>query len=320
MNKIYKVKCLQYGDNYIQQGMFIRDNIKDYHIASAHLGGIHGWTTQQFLILSEDEIGPHEYYYIESLNQISQNTKGGSYKGGDNYKKIIAAHPKIEGISEVELHDLQHWINNGCGDSIVLEVIDTNPHMCSCGKSDYGYICSYAGPREVCDATIKEDWEPKLTGNKVTCVWESPENPKSDWQVIGEDIAKNYIRKEMWKDKPTSQPQQVSVEEVKVPNCYSLAVEAYEEEMRHDKEHGVYPSRRPDRMSVVRGFQKGYNKGYKAGAGWKAHEQQQSDTIEFLKWIEGECTIKQGRVMHELQSRPSSHQKLYEIYKQSKTT
>ena len=55
---------------------------------------------------------------------------------------------------------------------------------------------------------------------------------------------------------------------------------------------------------------------FNAGAKWK-EEQRDKENIEFLKWIETECSIRNGLIMHGLQSVPSSHETLYKIFKKS---
>ncbi len=203
--------------------------------------GANNWQPQQFLILSDDAIqeGDVATNNLDGITgKVIREISQAEIKAKE-YSKVIATHPAIPDVHEVSISDIQQWVNNGYPDEVQLECIE----LCGyCFKPVDEPVHHYRCGEK------KEIVFPKLTGNKVICIWESPENPKSDWQVIGEDIAKNYIRKEMWKDKPTSQPQQEA----------SDVESAAKKSQYRNSEYGVSAFK----------------------AGWKAHEQQQIDIVE----------------------------------------
>ncbi len=110
----------------------------------------------QFLVLNtEASVKQGDCYYSQLSGTIGFAVK--SAKGNISLNKVIAAFPTIIGVNPVDIADINKWIENGCGDSIVLE------QVCECNCPGFPLSTSCM-ERNHCLI-------PKLTGNKVTCVW-----------------------------------------------------------------------------------------------------------------------------------------------------
>jgi len=77
---------------------------------------------------------------------------------GSDYKKVIATYPNIEGTAQIDITDVIKWVDNGCSESVELEV-ETIVTQTS-NKEDTFPIRTYY------------DYLPSLTNNTVKMVWD----------------------------------------------------------------------------------------------------------------------------------------------------
>lgn len=80
---------------------------------------------------------------------------------GSDYKKVISAYPTIPDVPQIDLSDIRRWMDEGCKESVELEM-----QLTSDSHKVYG---EFQRPDD--DYPEKTWYEPTLTNNTVKMVW-----------------------------------------------------------------------------------------------------------------------------------------------------
>lgn len=112
---------------------------------------------------------------------------------GSDYKKVIAAYPPMPDVPQIDLSDIRRWIENGCKESVELEVNYTN--ICESMKGGiYGF-------------------SPLLTNNTVKMVW-----GEKEWKLTDGIV---QTRLEQDKAQPMAGDWADGIDNMQLP-CYQL--------------------------------------------------------------------------------------------------
>lgn len=125
MTKTYNAKLVPMARHWYDNGDIVMSKNGTVQIAirKGHNGGLYQFQAQRLIITSDDAIGSDEVQINTETNIISTFKAGGTNPFKE-YKKVIAAYPAIPGVPQIDLSDIRRWIDEGCKESVELEVKD----------------------------------------------------------------------------------------------------------------------------------------------------------------------------------------------------